>query len=154
MAYWLLKSEPDEFSIDLLEQRGSEEWGGVRNYQARNFMRAMQLGDAFFFYHSSCAEPGVVGIGKILRMAEPDATQFDPQSDYFDAKSSLEAPRWSSVLTGYVRHTLRPIGLDRLRANAALLQDFALLNRGNRLSILPVTTGQWRAVLKLEKPTK
>jgi predicted RNA-binding protein with PUA-like domain len=154
MAYWLLKSEPDEFSIDLLRARGEEEWSGVRNYQARNYIRTMQLGDQFFFYHSSCAEPGVVGIGNILRVAAADPTQFDPQSDYFDAKSTIQTPRWSSVLAGYVRHTLHPIGLDRLRAAAALLDDFALLQRGNRLSIMPVTFSQWRAVLKLEKPTK
>lgn len=153
MNYWLLKSEPDEFSIDLLKARGTEEWTGVRNYQARNFMREMRRGDAFFFYHSSCAEPGVVGIGKIARAAAADPTQFVPTSDYFDAKSAPDLPRWSSVLVAYVRHTLRPIGLDRLRAAAATLEDFALLNRGNRLSVLPVTQTQWRALLKLEKPT-
>jgi len=151
MNYWLLKSEPDEFSIDLLKARKTEEWTGVRNYQARNFMREMGLGDQFFFYHSSCAEPGVVGIGKIVRVAEADPTQFDADGDYFDAKSTVDAPRWSSILVGYVRHTLRPIGLDRLRANAATLEGFALLNRGNRLSVLPVTAAEWRAVLKLEK---
>lgn len=151
MQYWLLKSEPDEFSIDLLKTRATEEWTGVRNYQARNFMREMKLGDQFFFYHSSCAEPGIVGIGKIARAASADPTQFEPESDYFDAKSVLDAPRWSSVLVAYVRHTLRPIGLDRLRAAASTLEEFVLLNRGNRLSILPVTPSQWRAVLKLEK---
>ena len=151
MNYWLLKSEPDEFSIDLLKARETEEWSGVRNYQARNFLREMQRGDQFFFYHSSCAEPGVVGIGKIVRAAAADPTQFEPDSDYFDAKSAVAEPRWSSVLVGYVRHTLRPIGLDRLRAAAATLEDFALLHRGNRLSVLPVTASQWRAVLKLEK---
>ena len=153
MHYWLLKSEPDEFSIDLLKARKTEEWTGVRNYQARNFMREMQLGDQFFFYHSSCAEPGVVGIGKIARVAAADPTQFDMSSDYFDVKSTLDAPRWSSVLVGYTRHTLRPIGLERLRAVAATLEGFALLNRGNRLSILPVSAAQWRAILALEKPT-
>ena len=164
MQYWLLKSEPDEFSIDLLKTRQTEEWTGVRNYQARNFMREMKLGDQFFFYHSSCAEPGIVGVGKIARIAAPDPTQFDAESDYFDAKSGIAAPRWSSVLVKYVRHTARNIGLDRLRAAASSteessvvspdLQDFVLLNRGNRLSILPVTPTQWRAVLKLEKPNR
>ena len=194
MQYWLLKSEPDEFSIDLLKTRETEEWTGVRNYQARNFMREMKLGDQFFFYHSSCAEPGIVGVGKIARVAAPDPTQFDPESDYFDAKSAIAAPRWSSVLVSYVRHTARPIGLVRLRAAASSLvessavsparrdlsgvspdrrdlsgvspdrrdlsgvspdlQDFVLLNRGNRLSILPVTPTQWRAILKLEKPNR
>ena len=153
MQYWLLKSEPDEFSIDLLKTRATEEWTGVRNYQARNFMREMKLGDQFFFYHSSCAEPGIVGIGKIVRAAAADPTQFEPESDYFDAKSAVAEPRWSSVLVGYARHTLRPIGLDRLRAAAPTLDEFVLLNRGNRLSILPVTPSQWRAILKLEKPS-
>ena len=153
MNYWLLKSEPDEFSIDLLMARKTEEWTGVRNYQARNFMREMQLGEQFFFYHSSCAEPGVVGIGKIARAAAADPTQFDANSDYFDGKSTLDAPRWASVLVAYVRHTLRPIGLERLRAAAGSLEGFALLNRGNRLSVLPVTATQWQAVLTLEKPT-
>lgn len=153
MNYWLLKSEPDEFSIDQLKARESEEWTGVRNYQARNFMREMKRGDQIFFYHSSCAEPGVVGIGKIVRVAAADPTQFDTDSDYFDAKSTAEAPRWSSVLVGYVRHTLRPIGLDRLRANAETLPGFALLNRGNRLSVLPITEAQWQAIVELEKPT-
>ena len=153
MNYWLLKSEPDEFSIDLLMARKTEEWTGVRNYQARNFMREMQFGDQFFFYHSSCTEPGVVGIGKIARAAAADPTQFDANGDYFDGKSTLDAPRWASVLVAYVRHTLRPIGLERLRAAAASLEGFALLNRGNRLSVLPVTATQWQAVLTLEKPT-
>jgi len=152
MNYWLLKSEPDEFSIDQLKARKTEEWTGVRNYQARNFLREMKLGDAIFFYHSSCAEPGVVGIGKIARVAAADPTQFDADSDYFDGKSTAEAPRWSSVLIGYVRHTLRPISLERLRVNADTLPGFALLNRGNRLSVLPVTEAQWQAILKLEKP--
>ena len=153
MSYWLLKSEPDEFSIDQLKARESEEWTGVRNYQARNFMREMMLGDEIFFYHSSCAEPGVVGIGKIARVAAADPTQFDAESDYFDGKSSPDAPRWSSVLVGYVRHTMRPISLERLRANSEALPGFALLNRGNRLSVLPITEAQWQAILELEKPS-
>ena len=153
MSYWLLKSEPDEFSIDQLKARESEEWTGVRNYQARNFMSEMMLGDEIFFYHSSCAEPGVVGIGKIARVAAADPTQFDAESDYFDGKSSPDAPRWSSVLVGYVRHTMRPISLERLRANSEALPGFALLNRGNRLSVLPITEAQWRAILELEKPS-
>jgi predicted RNA-binding protein with PUA-like domain len=153
MAYWLLKSEPDEFSIDHLQQRGTEEWSGVRNYQARNFLREMRLKDQFLFYHSSCAEPGVVGIGEIAREASADPSQFVQGGDYYDAKSPPDNPRWSSVLTAYVRHMVRPIGLDRLRAAADTLDGFALLNRGNRLSVLPVTAAQWRAVLALEKAT-
>lgn len=152
MAYWLLKSEPDEFSIDQLRERGQEEWGGVRNYQARNHLRSMQPGESFFFYHSSCAVPGIYGIGKILRTAAADPTQFDPAGDYFDPKSDPLEPRWSSVLTGYVRHT-RVITLNQLRDSAAQLQDFILLNRGNRLSVLPVTQAQWQAILALEAKT-
>ena len=149
MAYWLLKSEPDEFSIDQLRERALEEWGGVRNYQARNHLRSMQVGEQFFFYHSSCAVPGIYGIGSIARIAAADPTQFDADGDYFDPKSDPLAPRWSSVLTRYVRHT-RVISLTELRESAGLLQDFALLNRGNRLSVLPVTDAQWQVILKLE----
>jgi predicted RNA-binding protein with PUA-like domain len=147
VAYWLMKSEPDEFSIDRFAQVQQEEWSGVRNYQARNFIRSMQLGDEFLFYHSSCPEPGVVGVGKIDRLAAPDPTQFDSTSDYFDAKSKPDDPRWSSVLCGYVQH-VPLISLERLRACAAL-EGFALLARGNRLSILPVDVKQWRAILQL-----
>ena len=153
MAYWLLKSEPDEFSIDQLKERTQEEWGGVRNYLARNHLRSMQLGEQFFFYHSSCAVPGIYGIGEIARVAAADPTQFDVSGDYFDAKSDPAAPRWSSVLTRYVRHT-RVITLTELRTAAASLHDFALLNRGNRLSVLPVSDAQWHAILQLETHTR
>lgn len=149
MAYWLLKSEPDEFSIDHLRERGQEEWGGVRNYQARNHLRAMQAGDEFFFYHSSCPVPGIYGIGVIARAAAPDPTQFDADGDYFDPKSDPAEPRWSSVLTQYLRHT-RAITLTQLRDAAASLDEFVLLNRGNRLSVLPVSESQWQAILRLE----
>jgi predicted RNA-binding protein with PUA-like domain len=147
--YWLLKSEPDEFSIDMLKERGTEEWSGVRNYLARNHLRAMALGDEFLFYHSSCAAPGVVGVGKIARIAAADPSQFEAAGDYFDAKSTPENPRWSSVLTRYVRHMVHPVGLDRLRLAAADLPNFALLNRGNRLSVLPVSTAEWRVIVAL-----
>jgi predicted RNA-binding protein with PUA-like domain len=150
MRYWLLKSEPHEFSIDQLRERQTEEWTGVRNYMARNFLREMQRGDQFFFYHSSCAVPGVAGIGEIARVAAPDPLQFDANSDYFDPKSPLDAPRWSSVLVKYKRHVRALISLESLRTCAAL-EGFVLLNRGNRLSVLEVPIPTWNTVLKLEK---
>jgi predicted RNA-binding protein with PUA-like domain len=150
MRYWLLKSEPDEFSIDQLRERQTEEWTGVRNYMARNFLREMQQGDQFLFYHSSCAVPGVAGIGEIAREAAPDPLQFDALSDYFDPKSRLDAPRWSSVLVKYKRHAQSLISLERLRS-CRKLEGFVLLNRGNRLSVLEVPTPMWKVILQLEK---
>jgi len=147
--YWLLKSEPDEFSIADLEARKTEPWTGVRNYLARNHLRAMALDDLFFFYHSSCPVPGIAGIGKIAQTAVPDPTQFDPESDYFDAKSSLELPRWSSVLTQFQAAAEPLISLDQLRMQAEALDNFALLHRGNRLSVLPVTPAQWQHIYSL-----
>lgn len=147
--YWLLKSEPDEFSISDLEARKTEPWTGVRNYLARNHLRAMALADLFFFYHSSCPVPGIAGIGKIAQTAIADPTQFDSESDYFDAKSSTQAPRWSSVLTEFVAIAEPPITLDQLRMQAGVLDDFALLHRGNRLSVLPVTPSQWQHICSL-----
>jgi predicted RNA-binding protein with PUA-like domain len=149
MRYWLLKSEPDEFSIDQLRARKTEEWTGVRNYMARNFLREMQLGDQFFFYHSSCAVPGIVGIGEIARIAAPDPTQFDATSDYFDPKSKPDDPRWSSVLTQYVRHLKVVVTLERMREMPSL-EGFVLLNRGNRLSVFEVPEAIWNVVLTME----
>jgi len=148
-SYWLLKSEPDEFSIADLEARKTEPWTGVRNYLARNHLRAMAQDDLFFFYHSSCPVPGIAGIGKIAQTAVPDPTQFDPESDYFDAKSSLELPRWSSVLTQFQAAAEPLIPLDLLRTQAEALDSFALLQRGNRLSVLPVTPKQWQHIYNL-----
>ena len=150
MNYWLVKSEPDEFSIDALQRVGIEQWSGVRNYQARNFMRQMKVGDGVLFYHSSCAQPGVVGVAKIAVAAFADPTQFDPRSDYHDPKSSPEEPRWFAVDVAFASKLKRTIALDELRSHADALGDFALLRRGNRLSILPVTTAQWKAILALE----
>jgi predicted RNA-binding protein with PUA-like domain len=150
MRYWLLKSEPDEFSIEQLRDRHTEEWTGVRNYMARNFLREMHMGDQFFFYHSSCAVPGIVGIGEIARVAAADPLQFEPASDYYDPKSKREQPRWSSVLTRYVRHLQPGITLEALRAEPAL-EGFVLLNRGNRLSVFEVPRNIWNTILKLEK---
>jgi predicted RNA-binding protein with PUA-like domain len=151
MNHWLFKSEPEEFSIDMLKQVGREPWGGVRNYQARNYMRdGMQPGDLAFFYHSNCAEPGIVGICSIAGAAKADMSQFDPASDYFDPASKPEAPRWLCVDVAYKRKLKRPITLARLQDHAAQLGDFALTRRGNRLSVLPVTQAQWDYILALE----
>ena len=150
MNYWLMKSEPDEASILDLQRAGTLPWTGVRNYQARNFMRDdMQLGDGVLFYHSSCPEPGIVGLAEVASTAYPDATQFDPKSHYFDPKSTADAPRWLHVDVKLVRKT-RPLALAEMRS-APALADMATLRRGNRLSITPVTADEWRAVLALLK---
>ncbi|MFN3965202.1 MAG: EVE domain-containing protein [Silanimonas lenta] len=149
--YWLMKSEPEEFSIDDLERVGTEPWSGVRNYQARNFMwKQMRPGDGVFFYHSNAAVPGIVGLATVASAPYPDPTQFDPESDYYDARSTREAPRWWLVDVGFERRLSRTISLDELRRHAAALDDFALLRRGNRLSVLPVSAAQWNYILDLE----
>jgi predicted RNA-binding protein with PUA-like domain len=150
MKHWLMKSEPDAFSIDDLKRRKREPWSGVRNYQARNFMRQMQPGDGVLFYHSSTAVPGVVGIAEVVTEAYPDPTQFQKRSDYFDPKSTREEPRWSLVDVAFVRKLERVIALEELKAIADRLDGFALLQRGNRLSVLPVTAAQWNTILSLE----
>ena len=149
MNYWLMKSEPDEFSIDDLARKKTEPWSGVRNYQARNFMREMRKGDGVFFYHSSCDEPGVVGIAEVATEAHPDPTQFDPKSDYFDAKSTRGEPRWSLVDVKFKRRLKRVIGLTELKERKEL-QGLALIRPGNRLSVLPVSKAQWDFILGLE----
>ena len=151
--YWLMKSEPDECSIDdaLAAPDATVPWTGVRNYQARNFMRdAMRVGDGVLFYHSSCAEPGIAGIARVASTARPDPTQFDPDSPYHDPKSKPEAPRWLLVDVQALCKT-RLLGLPELRAQPALA-DMRLLQKGNRLSITPVTPGQWRAIEALLAP--
>ncbi|MDO7933144.1 EVE domain-containing protein [Xanthomonas euvesicatoria pv. eucalypti] len=152
--YWLMKSEPDTFSIDDLERVGTEPWNGVRNYQARNFMRdGMQVGDGVFFYHSNCKVSGIVGIAKVASAAYPDDTQFDPSSDYHDPKSTREDPRWMLVDVAFERKLARTISLDEIKQQAdALGEGFALIARGNRLSILPVTAAQWKLLLAMETP--
>ncbi|MEP6940279.1 MAG: EVE domain-containing protein [Rudaea sp.] len=149
MNYWLMKTEPDEFSIDDLKTRKTEPWSGVRNYQARNFIREMRAGDGVLFYHSSCEVPGVAGIASVVAAAHSDPTQFDPKSDYFDAKSSRADPRWSLVEVRYKRKLKRTITLTELKGQHELA-DFALLRPGNRLSVLPVTSAQWQFILSLE----
>jgi predicted RNA-binding protein with PUA-like domain len=150
MRYWLMKSEPSECSIDHLVNAPKHlvPWVGVRNYQARNFMRdEMGLGDGVLFYHSSCPEPGVAGLAEVASAAYPDATQFDAQSHYFDAKATPDAPRWVHVDVKLVRKT-RLLSLAEMRETPALA-SLQILKRGNRLSITPVTADEWRAVLKL-----
>jgi predicted RNA-binding protein with PUA-like domain len=150
MRYWLMKSEPSEFSIDDLVRARAQTtpWVGVRNYQARNFMRdGMRLGDRAFFYHSSCAEPGIAGVVEISRLAYPDATQFDKKSPYYDVKSTREAPRWVHVDVKLVRKTTL-VTLPILRATPGL-ENMVVLRKGNRLSITPVTPAEWKIVEKL-----
>ncbi|MGR8933156.1 MAG: EVE domain-containing protein [Gammaproteobacteria bacterium] len=152
MKYWLMKTEPCTFGIDDLQNRPgrTEHWDGVRNYQARNMMRdEMKSADRVFFYHSNCAEPGIVGIAEIAREAYPDFTAFDPDSKYFDPKSSPDNPRWFMVDVRLVRKLTRTITLQELK-NHAELQDLTLLRRGNRLSIMPVNEQQWQFILTLE----
>ncbi|MFI9651096.1 EVE domain-containing protein [Guyparkeria halopsychrophila] len=150
MAYWLMKSEPDAFSIDDLERVGTEPWDGIRNYQVRNMIRdQMQPGDRAFFYHSNTKVPGIVGIMDIVSEARPDHTAFDPDEKYFDPKSDPDKPRWLLVDVKYVRHTQRVIPLTELKADPAI-EDMPLVRRGNRLSIMPVTGEQWDHILSLE----
>ncbi|MDR0182821.1 EVE domain-containing protein [Lysobacter arvi] len=150
--YWLMKTEPDTFSIDDLERVRTEPWNGVRNYQARNFMRdGMQVGDGVLFYHSNTDVPGIVGTATVASKAYPDETQFDPKSDYYDAKSSREEPRWFLVDVAFERKLKRTITLDEIKQHAGRLgEDFALTRRGNRLSVLPVSAAQWKYLLSLE----
>lgn len=152
MAYWLMKSEPDEFSIDDLENRPNqtEPWDGVRNYQARNMLRdEMQLDDLVFFYHSNCAIPGIVGIMRISRTGYVDDSAFDPDHDYYDSKSSPDEPRWFRVNVQFVRQLIRTITLKELKEQPGL-SELALVQRGNRLSIMPVTKAQWDIILGME----
>jgi len=152
MGYWLMKSEPDVFGIGHLKARPrrTEHWDGVRNYQARNFLRDdMQKGDLAFFYHSSCAEPGIAGIVKIVRAGYPDDSAWNPKSNHFDPKSTPANPIWYMVDVKLEREFRNSIPLAALKQNPAL-KDMKLLQRGNRLSILPVTGKEWNAILKME----
>ncbi len=153
MSYWLMKSEPDEFSIDDLARapKKTTPWFGVRNYQARNYMRdAMRVGDGVLFYHSSCPSPGIAGLAEVCSTPYPDETQFDPKSPYFDPKATRETPRWMLVDVKLVRKT-RLLGLEDLRAHGAFA-GMVILKRGNRLSVTPVTAAEWKAIGKLLAP--
>jgi predicted RNA-binding protein with PUA-like domain len=147
-----MKSEPDAFSIDDLERVGTEPWTGVRNYQARNFMRnGMRAGDGVLFYHSNCTPPGIVGVASVASDAYPDPTQFDRASHYFDPKATPEEPRWFLVDVAFERKLSRIIPLDEIRGHADDLgEEFALIRRGSRLSVMPVSAAQWKLLLSLE----
>lgn len=150
MQYWLMKSEPDEVSIDdvLAAPAHTVAWFGVRNYQARNFMRdAMRPGDGVLFYHSSCPQPGIAGLAEVVGTPYPDATQFDADSKYYDPKATQEQPRWISIDVRATKKT-RLLPLAELRAIPAL-EDMVLLQKGSRLSITPVTPGQWQTIVAL-----
>lgn len=150
--FWLMKSEPSTFSIDDL--RGSPHrttgWDGVRNYQARNFMRTMTVGDQVLFYHSNANPPAVVGIARVVKTAYPDPTQFDKKNKQYDPASKPSQPRWDMVDIRYVRHLQRPLTLDELRRQAKL-KEMILLQKGSRLSVQPVTPFEWQHILNLEK---
>jgi predicted RNA-binding protein with PUA-like domain len=148
--YWLMKSEPDEVSIDdaLAAPNATVAWTGVRNYQARNFMRdGMKVGDGVLFYHSSCPEPGIAGLARVASGIKPDPTQFDPKSPYYDAASKKEEPRWLLVDVQAVRKT-RLLALPELRAKPELA-ELVVLRKGNRLSITPVDPAHWRIIEKM-----
>lgn len=150
---YLLKSEPHEFSIEQLKAQGREEWDGVRNYTARNFMRQMKVGDRCWFYHSSCKTPAIVGVCRIVREAQPDQTALDPRHEYYDPKSTAEKCRWDSVLVEFDTLYETPVTLKELRAQAtvnSVIAGMMLLHR-SRLSVMPVTTEEWSAVKELMK---
>ncbi len=154
MRHWLMKSEPAEVSIDDLAaaKKQTIAWFGVRNYLARNYMREMKLRDRAFFYHSSCPEPGIAGIVEVSKLAYPDATQFEAKGKYYDPKATKDNPRWFNVDVKLVEKT-RLVPLAEMRESVALA-DMVTLRKGNRLSITPVTTQEWTAILKLLKAAK
>ncbi len=150
MAYWLFKTEPDTFSINHLKNapESTTLWDGVRNYQARNFLRdEVKTGDRVFIYHSSCKEPGVVGIAEVVREAYPDPSQFDLQSDYYDAKASEEVPRWFSVDIRYQAHLPKPVSLQKIKSDEQISE--LPLKRAHRLSIMPVNEQEWTHICRL-----
>jgi predicted RNA-binding protein with PUA-like domain len=152
MNYWLMKSEPSVFGIDDLAARPkkTEPWDGVRNYQARNMMRdEMRRGDQAFLYHSNCEPPGIVGVMEIVSESYPDPTAFDPESKYFDPKSDPDNPRWYLVDVRLKRRLKRMVSLAELRDHVAEFDDFALLRRGNRLSVMPVEADTWQRIIEL-----
>lgn len=150
MNYWLMKSEPNEYSIDDLQRDDIEFWDGIRNYQVRNMMRdQMQPGDAAFFYHSNCKPPGIVGVMEIVsKAAYPDPTQFDPDNKHHDVKSSPDKPRWLGVDVKFKQNFGQTISLDQLRQNPKL-KDMLILRKGNRLSVTPITKKEWQAILAM-----
>lgn len=152
MAHWLVKTEPEECSIDDLAARPQKPvvWEGVRNYQARNFLREMREGEQVFIYHSSCKHIGIAGIARVARVAYPDPSQFDPNSIYFDAKSPRDKPRWDSVDLLFVEKFPRLLSLDELKAMQGL-EALPLIKAGNRLSVMPVGDGEWALIRQAAK---
>ena len=153
MNYWLIKSEPHAYSIDDLasQPEGRDHWDGIRNYQARNFIRDdMQIGDLAFFYHSNCKPPGIVGICEIVSDAYPDHTAFDPGEKYYDPGSDPNDPRWLMRDVEFRRKTRRLISLEEIKQHAERLEGFPLIRRGNRLSVMPVSEEHWDFILSLE----
>jgi len=151
MQYWLIKSEPDAFSIDDMEKAGTEPWDGIRNYQARNFMKdKMEIGDLALFYHSNCKPPGVVGVVKVVSRPYPDHTAWDPSAKYFDAKSTEDNPRWFMVDFEFVEKFDEILPLEVLK-NTHELADMLTLRKGNRLSITPVEKEHYHKILELAK---
>ncbi|HEX7651617.1 MAG TPA: EVE domain-containing protein [Candidatus Paceibacterota bacterium] len=144
--YWLMKSEPESYSIDHLKRDKKTPWSGVRNFQARNYMREMQPGDGVLFYHSSCAVPGVYGIGKVASKAHPDLTQFDPKSPYYDKRATKDKPIWDLVDVAFVRKLKRPVSITEMRANKKL-SGMATFRKGSRLSVTPVTATEFEAFI-------
>ena len=154
MRYWLMKSEPDVFGVEHLAKspKRTASWTGVRNYQVRNLIRdEIKSGDLAFFYHSSCPEPGVYGVMEVSGAAHPDATQFDPKDEYYDAKSTRAEPRWYAPQVTLTESFKHPVFLQELR-DSPKLKELATLRRGNRLSITPVTPAEWKCILELAHP--
>ena len=150
MQFWLMKSEPETYSIDDLKEFQTDHWDGIRNYQVRNFFRdQMKIGDKAFFYHSNCKEPGIVGLMEIASVAYPDHTAFDSKEKYFDVKSDPGNPRWLMLDVNYIRHTKRNITLSELRGHSSI-KEMRLLQKGNRLSVIPMTKEEWEYILGLE----
>lgn len=151
MAYWLMKSEPDVYGIHHLQQEGTTLWDGIRNYQARNFMRSMAIGDRAFFYHSNAKPPGIVGLMEVIETGITDPSQFDPTNKYFDPKATPEAPRWDCVRLRYVGRFAELLSLDSLREQFSP-EELGVVRNGNRLSILPVSDASAQRLLTLLGP--
>jgi predicted RNA-binding protein with PUA-like domain len=149
--HWLMKSEPDAYSIDDLKRDGTTLWDGIRNYQARNFMRTMAIGDRAFFYHSNTSPPGIVGLMEVVETQLIDPTQFDPNSKYFDPATSPDKPRWDCVRLRYLQHFEQGLSLEALRSSFSP-EELGVVKRGNRLSILPVPEATASRLLALLQP--
>lgn len=153
MKYWLMKTEPDVFSIQDLKKKKKNGWDGVRNYQARNYMRdEMRVGDEIFFYHSSCEIPGIAGLARVSRESHPDPTQFDKKSEYYDAKATKEKPIWFMVEVEFVKELPQMLTLESLKKDPEL-KELRLLQKGSRLSVQPVSEDHWNYILKTKIPS-